>query len=179
MADGRSASDPDGLAASPQPGDGRIARWRQTRLVDPDTARGIAYYSHHDRRDRLGELLIEHVARVAAAVPPPARATAWLHDVLEHSDTAPGLLRDQGLTDLEDEALGLLTRGVDEPFELHMLRVVHAPGPAGELARAIKLADLDDHLVQAARYPLRVDLPPYAWARRHLAGSTDRAWLPS
>jgi hypothetical protein len=147
--------------------------------VDPEIARGIAYYSHHDRRDRLGELLIEHVARVAAAVPPSARATAWLHDVLEHSDVAPAALRDQGLTELEAEALDLLTRAPGEPFELHMLRIVHAPGPAGDLARAIKLADLDDHLVQARRDPLVWDLPPYAWARRHLAGSRDRAWTPS
>jgi hypothetical protein len=147
--------------------------------VDPEIARSIAYYSHRDGRDRLGELLIEHVARVAAAVPPPACATAWLHDVLEHSDTAPASLRAQGLTDLEAEALDLLTRAPGEPFELHMLRIVHAPGPAGDLARAIKLADLDDHLVRAALDPLVWDLPPYAWARRHLAGSGDQAWIPT
>jgi len=136
--------------------------------VDVETARGIAYYSHYDRRDRFGEMLVEHVARVAAAVPPSACTTAWLHDVLEHSDTAPATLRDEGLTDLEEEALALLTRAAGEPFELHMLRIVHASGPAGELARAVKLADLDDHLARAARDPLVLDLPPYAWARRHL-----------
>ncbi|WCB95204.1 metal-dependent phosphohydrolase [Baekduia alba] len=139
--------------------------------MDAEIARSIAYYSHHGRRDRLGELWIEHVARVAAAVPAPARATAWLHDVVEHSDTRPAALRDKGMTDLEAEALALLTRADGEPFELHMLRIAHAPGAAGDLARAIKVADLDDHLVRSADDPLRWDLPPYAWARRHLVGS--------
>lgn len=146
--------------------------------MEPETARSIAYYSHHGRRDWLGELLIEHVSRVVAAVPPPARATAWLHDVLEHSDTRPGALLKEGMTELEAEALDLLTRRPDEPFELHMLRIAHAGGPAGEVARAIKIADLDDHIAQSAGDPRRWEMPPYAWARRHLAASMERAWTP-
>jgi hypothetical protein len=141
--------------------------------VDTETARSIAYYSHHGRRDRLGELQIEHVTRVVAAVPPPARTTAWLHDVLEHSDTPSAALREGGMTVVEEEALDLLTRRDDEAFELHMLRIAHAPGPAGDVARAIKIADLDDHLAQSAQDPLRWDLPPYAWARRHLSAAMD------
>jgi hypothetical protein len=147
--------------------------------VDPDIARSIAYYSHHGRRDRLGELQIEHVARVVAAVPPPARTIAWLHDVLEHSDTPSAALRDGGMTHLEAEALALLTHRDDEAFELHMLRIAHAPGPAGDVARAIKIADLDDRLAQSAENPLRWELPPYAWARRHLAAAMEGAWIPS
>ena len=77
------------------------------------------------------------------------------------------------------EVLGLLTRGEDERFELHMLRIAHAPGPAGEVARAIELAELDDLLARSAADPLRWDLPPYAWARRHIAGATDGPWRPS
>jgi len=147
--------------------------------VDPEIARSIAYYSHHDRRDRLGELQIEHVSRVVAAVPPTARTTAWLHDVLEHSDTPSAALREGGMTELEEEALDLLTRREDEAFELHMLRIAHAPGPAGDVARAIKIADLDDHLARSAQNPLRWELPPYAWARRHLAASMEGAWTRS
>jgi hypothetical protein len=147
--------------------------------VDPDVARSIAYYSHHGRRDRLGELQIEHVSRVAAAVPPPARTTAWLHDVLEHSDTPSALLREGGMTDLEEEALDLLTRRADEAFELHMLRIAHAPGAAGDVARAIKIADLDDQLARCAKDPLRWELPPYAWARRHLAAAMEGRWIAS
>jgi hypothetical protein len=144
--------------------------------VDPEIARSIAYYSHHDRRDHLGELQIEHVARVVAAVPPPARTTAWLHDVLEKSDTRLGALREGGMTDLEEEVLDLLARHDDEAFELHMLRIAHARGPAADLARAIKIAELDDHLERSAQDPLRWDLAPYAWARRHLVTARQRPW---
>jgi hypothetical protein len=147
--------------------------------VEPEIARGIAYYSHRGVRDRRGELRIEHVVRVVAAVPPSARTTAWLHDALEHNDARPATLRDEGMTELEEEALGLLTRTEDERFELHMLRIAHAPGPAGDVARAIALAELDDLLAQSAEDPLRWDLPPYAWARRHIAAATDGAWTPS
>src|SRR4051794_23434457 len=115
---------------SPEPGDDRRRRRRQTACVDTDTARGIAYYSHHGRRDRLGELAIEHVARVVAAVPPAARTTAWLHGLLGDSDTRAGALRDEGMTALEEATLDLLTCADGERFELHMLRIAHAPGPA-------------------------------------------------
>ena len=40
----------------------------------------------------------------------------------------------------------------DESYE-HVLRVVRAPGPAGRLARLVKLADLDDHLAHASPPP--------------------------
>jgi hypothetical protein len=147
--------------------------------VEPEIARGIAYYSHHGRRDRLGELAIEHVVRVVAAVPPSARTTAWLHDVLGGSDTRPASLREAGMSALEEAALDLLLASDDERFELHMLRIAHAPGPAGDVARAIELAELDDLLAQSAQDPDRWDLPPYAWARRHIAAALEDAWIPS
>jgi hypothetical protein len=139
--------------------------------MDWETARRIAYYSHSGQRDGFGELLIEHVARVAAVVPPSACATAWLHAVLQHSDTTSSELRDHGLTGLEEETLHLLTRPAGESFELHVLRIVYAPGPAGDLARAVKLAAVEDHLAQSSQDPVLRDEPPYAWARRHLAGA--------
>jgi hypothetical protein len=51
-----------------------------------------------------------------------------------------------GLTDAEAEALELLTQTDGESFELYALRIAHASGLAGRLARAVKLAELDDHL---------------------------------
>jgi hypothetical protein len=139
--------------------------------MDVAVARSIAHYSHVQRRDRRGELVVEHVARVAEAVPADVRALAWLHDVLESSPTSAAELREQGLTDVELAALRLLTRGRDESYELYVLRVAFARGEAGRLARTVKLADLDDHIAHAW-VPGR---PPYEWARRHVAFAVARA----
>jgi hypothetical protein len=133
--------------------------------MDAAMARDVAHYSHHQQRDRRGEPMVEHVARVVAAVPPEARAVAWLHDVLEHSPTTTAELRRHGMTGVELDALDLLTRQAGESYELFILRISYAPGAAGRLARLIKLADLDDHLAR----PWEPGDPPYAWARRHIA----------
>jgi hypothetical protein len=139
--------------------------------MDPNTARDIAHSIHGDQRDRSGGLLVDHLERVAAAVPADARPVAFLHDVLEHSDTPACDLEREGLTPVELAALTLLTREPDESFELHALRIAHSKGPEGSLARAIKIADLDDHL---AHDGLRTSERPYGWARRHVAACHER-----
>ena len=138
--------------------------------MDPEVARSIAHYSHLDDRDRLGKPVIEHVERVAAAVSPDARSVAFLHDVLERTTTGVGELCRQGLTPVERAALELLTRGPGESYELYSLRIAWAGGEAGALARAVKLADLDDHIGHEAPD----GAPPYGWARRHIAIATER-----
>lgn len=138
--------------------------------MDAAVARNVAHYSHVQRRDRHGEPIVEHVARVVAAVPEEAQALAWLHDVLEHSPTTTAELRGHGLTPVELAALELLTRQPGESYELYILRIAYAPGPAGRLARVVKLADLDDHLARA----WHAGDAPYAWARRHVAVGSAR-----
>ena len=133
--------------------------------MDAAVARNVAHYSHVQQRDRHGEPIVEHVARVVAAVPEEAQTLAWLHDVLEHSATTTAALRVHGLTRVELAALELLTRQAGESYELYILRVAYAPGAAGRLARVVKLADLDDHVAR----PWDPGDPPYAWARRHIA----------
>src|SRR5437763_6059929 len=61
---------------------GRLAR------VDPDEARALACRIHAGQVDRSGRPLLEHVGRVAAAVPAEAATVAWLHEVLERSDVS-------------------------------------------------------------------------------------------
>jgi hypothetical protein len=139
--------------------------------MDPRVARNIAHYSHRHERDRFGEPTIEHVERVAAGVSDEARAVAFLHDVVEQTGTCSAELIAQGLTPLELGALKLLTRSDAESYELYVLRVAWAPGPEGELARCVTLADLDDHLSQA---PIQVGAPPYGWARRHIRVAQER-----
>jgi hypothetical protein len=139
--------------------------------MDALVARSIAQHSHDGQRTRHGSLMSDHVERVAAAVPEEARAVAFLHDVLEKTDTGLDELDLSGLTRVEREALDLLTCGQDESFDLHALRVAHADGPAGRIARSIKLADLEDHIGEAVH---TMDEPPYAWARQHILAAQHR-----
>jgi hypothetical protein len=144
-----------------------IARPRppgQARVVDAATARSIAHSSHAGQRTATGATLDEHVERVAAGVPPEARVVAFLHDVLERTETGRDELVSAGLTDVELAAVELLTRRPGESYELYVLRVAHARGPEGRLARMVKMADLDDHL----RFPRPAGAPHYDWARRHI-----------
>ncbi|HEV7750518.1 MAG TPA: hypothetical protein VGO71_03205 [Baekduia sp.] len=136
--------------------------------MDPLVARDVACRLHGGQRTRFGELVIDHLDRVQAAVPADARATAWLHDALEGPGMTQRELRLCRLGAVEREALELLTHAPTEPYELYVGRIARAPGAAGRLARAIKAADLDDHLAHTA---IPADAPPYAWARRRIAAA--------
>jgi (p)ppGpp synthase/HD superfamily hydrolase len=133
-------------------------------------ARALAHRVHIGQRTRHGDLLTEHLERVAAAVPPDAMTVAFLHDVLEHSDLRVADLEGLGLTDDEVSAVLLLTQDADESFEAHSLRIAFAAGTAGRLARIVKLADLDDHL-NSRRVAMA---PPYGWARQHIMACSAR-----
>ncbi len=139
--------------------------------MEAEIAHTIASRHHVGQRNRFGDCVIDHVERVAAAVPPDARATALLHDLFERCPTVGRRLRGQGLTHVELEALELLTHAAGEPYEVYIRRIADAPGPAGALARIVKLADLDDHLAHPA---IPSDAPPYAWAREQLLSARDR-----
>lgn len=133
--------------------------------METATAHNIASQSHRGQRNRFGDPVIDHLARVARAVPPDARSTALLHDLLELCPTARRRLRSNGLTRVELEALELLRHAPGEAYEVYVRRIASAPGPAGRLARLVKLADLNDHLAHATIPP---GAPPYAWARKRL-----------
>ena len=86
---------------------------------------------------------------------------------------APEDLRAGALTSTEATVRELVTRAPGESYELHALRIAHAPGPAGRLARAVKRADLQEHLErdEGARFP---GAPPYAWALVHIENAQRR-----
>jgi hypothetical protein len=139
--------------------------------MDPVVARDVAERVHGTQRTRFGDLVVEHLARVGAEVPERAQAVAWLHDALEGCGVTSYELRVYGLTVTELDALGLLTHVPGESYEMYVLRIARARGPAGRLARAVKLADLQDHL---AHQDIPADAPPYAWARRRIAVARAR-----
>jgi hypothetical protein len=139
--------------------------------VEPTDARNIAYARHGERRNAAGEPIVQHLERVAASVPAEAKTVAYLHDILEHSDASIADLEAEGVTPVELEAVELLTRDPDESFEAHTLRITYAKGPAGRLARTVKLADIDDHLSRGGGIPSH---RPYGWARRRVAAGGAR-----
>ena len=136
--------------------------------MNPAVAHMIARQRHAGQRTRFGEPVVMHVERVAAAVTTDAQSVAYLHDVLEHTDMTLGELRVRGLEPFEAEALVLLTRGAEENFESHSLRLAYAHGPAAALARIVRMADLDDHLTHRLQPS---SAPPYRWARRHTSAA--------
>jgi hypothetical protein len=137
-----------------------------TGTLEPTDARKIAYARHRERRNAGGELIVEHLERVATSVPGEAQTVAYLHDILEHTDASVADLEADGVTPVELQAVQLLTRNPDESFEAHTLRIAHANGPEGRLARTVKLADIDDHL---SREGSIASHRPYRWARCHVA----------
>jgi hypothetical protein len=76
--------------------------------VDADRARALAERLHHGQRDAGGAPLIDHVRRVAAAVPRDARVVAWLHELLEYTSISDEALLAEGLSLDELRALRLL-----------------------------------------------------------------------
>ncbi|HTI32193.1 MAG TPA: hypothetical protein VL422_00870 [Miltoncostaea sp.] len=134
-------------------------------------ARAIAERVHRGQLEPSGRPYIHHVRRVAAGVPPEAASVAWLHDVLEWTalgDDDPAL--DQ-LAPHERAALALLTRHGDDDddrFLAHLRDIAAAPGAAGDIARAVKRADMLDRL-RHPRDPAAAWRPPYVRALAVLA----------
>jgi len=142
--------------------------------VTADQAQTLAQRLHDGQRDRDGAPMIDHVRRVAAAVPRRARAVAWLHEALEHTPISEQALLAEGLSHEQLRAIRLLTRVTNSPSDTiylgHIERIARAHGPGADIARAVKRADLADR----ASLPLtRADgwSPPYALGL-HILGRT-------
>lgn len=136
--------------------------------MNANVARAVARELHAGQVGRSGEPLIDHVERVARAVPPDIRHLAYLHDVLERADGATEVLGERGLTDEEWSVLTLLARRPTESYRAYVRRVARADGTPGRVARTIKLADLKDHL---AHTRVRGGAPNYAWALEQIVQS--------
>ena len=120
-----------------------------------EVAHAAARRIHAGQISRSGEPLIEHVERVAHALPTELRGLAYLHEVLKRADGAMEEVRELGLNEIELAVLIPLTRRPDETCRAYVMRIARADRKAGRIARAVKLADLDDHLRQrrVGRHP--------------------------
>ena len=136
-----------------------------------ERARRIAERAHRGAVEPTGKPVIAHVSRVASASPPFARPVAWLHEVFEYSSIREEELLADGLTEEELRALRLLSRPTEsrseESYLAHTDRIARSAGAGGDLARAVRLADLEDRIQHPRR---RADdwHPPYALALEHL-----------
>lgn len=143
-------------------------------LVDADRARALAEKLHHGQRDAGGALLIDHVRRVAAAVPGEAVVVAWLHEVFEYSSISEEALLAEGLSVDELRALRLLTREEDArsdaSFLAHVELIARASGAGAGVARSVKRADLADRTLNP-RIRANGWSPPYEDALRILRGA--------
>src|SRR3954452_12772900 len=139
--------------------------------MKPERARWIAERVHAGDLDEDGEPLLTHIRRVAGLAPPEAHTVAWLHEVLEHTALTEHELLADGLSDDELRALRLLRRTGDARsdgvYMAHVDRIARAAGPSGDLARAVKLADLEDRLLHPRVRPDGWS-PPYAHGLRFL-----------
>lgn len=112
-----------------------------------DQARAVAVEAHTGQTDKAGAPYINHPQRVAIRVcqyaptggTEAAQAVAWLHDVVEDSSIT---LQDLALTFPPEivAAVDAITHRPHEPREDYYRRVA-----ANDLARAVKLADLEDN----------------------------------
>lgn len=106
-------------------------------------AQTIAEEAHAGQRDKAGRPYIDHCRRVAARFPAgPAKAIAWLHDVVED---CPGFTLEKlaalGVPERVIEAVDALTKRPDEDYDDYLRRVIE-----DDDAHRVKIMDLIDNM---------------------------------
>jgi hypothetical protein len=127
--------------------------------VNKETAQSLAERLYQGRSDLVGHPELDHPRRVAESVSPRAKAVAWLHDVVED-----GLIERYELTQTDlsyDElyALELLNRNrgslAGSTYMDYIREIATWDGLPGEIAREVKLADLNDNMTRDCPLELR------------------------
>ncbi len=102
----------------------------------------LAAEAHRGQTDKLGEVYVRHVVRVAERLDSDeARLVALLHDVLEDTGVTADELRARGVPESVIDHVVELTRRDGEAYEEYIGRLA-----GDDVARAVKLADLADNL---------------------------------
>lgn len=149
--------------------------------MNADHAQTLAEALHHGQLDAAGTPLIDHIRRIAAAVPDDARTLAWLHEALERTSISEEELLSKGLSRDELRALRLLTRDTNSRsntrYLAHVEMIARASGAGANIARSVKRADLAD---RALNPPIRSDgwSPPYALGLEILQRAASRRSRP-
>lgn len=115
----------------------------------------IAAQVHAEQEDKSGAPYIAHPMRMAVRARTlglDAQILAMLHDVVEDDDRPSGerwtleRLRAEGFPAPVVGAVDLMTRREGESYEAFVERIADADGEAGDLARRVKLLDLEDNM---------------------------------
>ncbi|MGZ4419461.1 MAG: hypothetical protein ACXVRV_14995 [Gaiellaceae bacterium] len=125
---------------------------------------------HGTSPDRYGAPLIDHVRRVAAAVPREAQTVAWLHEVLESAAVSERQLRALGVTGDEIAAIKLLTRDVDSDqvaYNEHIERIASAAGIPGFSLGSSSARTCETGSRTRCRAPHRAQRAPRTSKRSH------------
>jgi len=131
-------------------GDPRLADMTDARDADGPVdfvamAEQIATEKHAGATDQAGAPYIDHPRRVAARVKSLGGsdhqvAAAWLHDVIEDTDTTAADLLAAGIPAETVDMVIAVTKQDGEPVEQYIKRIVSTPG-----ALLVKRADLADN----------------------------------
>ena len=111
-------------------------------MTEVEIAERIAREAHAGQVDKQGQPYILHVERVAAAVSEPAKAAAWLHDVLEDTAVTFDDMRAAGVGHMTCCMVNCLTRG-HAGYGDYIERIADTEH---DETIEIKLADLRDNL---------------------------------
>ncbi len=107
-----------------------------------EAAISLATQAHQQQKDRAGSPYILHPIRVMCRMRSEhAMMTAILHDVIEDSPHTLEDLRQAGYPAAVVEAVDCLSRHEGEPYDDFIERI-----KPNALARAVKLADLEDNM---------------------------------
>lgn len=102
----------------------------------------IAAQAHQEQRDKAGAPYILHPLRMMAHMSSePEMIVAVLHDLIEDTEWTLDQLRAEGFSADVLTAIECVTRREDESYEAFVDRA-----RGNELARKVKLADLEDNM---------------------------------
>lgn len=113
-----------------------------------EAAAELAADKHKNQKDAAGEPYLLHPMRVALKVfdktkSVDAAVVALVHDLIEDTDLTIGSFKEMGMTDDQLRALSALTRKNNEDYPDYITRVMQTGGP---IAKAVKIADLEDNM---------------------------------
>jgi len=109
-------------------------------LIEIALERALSAY--RGKRDKAGQAYVLHPLRLMAKMHDEiSQVVSLLHDVIEDSDVTAEDLRADGFPEIVIEAVVALTRQAGESYMAFIERL-----KPNELARKVKLADIEDNL---------------------------------